>query len=184
MKMVVIDSDYNFNRNDEPVIRLFGKIVGGEMEGQDAVLHAVGMEPYFFLGNTEINIFELQKMVEIIGKGYVKRCEIVKRYLPLGYQIEKSNMLRIVLFNPKVTPDVRQLLKERIPGITDTQIFEGDILFKYRFMIDYNINGMDIVEFNENKIPNYGINISNDNLYICTVTEIKVLKDEKLNIEY
>lgn len=182
MKLIVIDSDYTFNKMNEPVIRLYGKVVEGENEGDDVVLHVVGLEPYIFISDCGLDIFELQKKVEEVGKGYLKRVEIVKRFKPMGYQIEKSNMLRLVLFNPKVVPDLRKLLKENIIELTDNQMFEADIPYANRGMVDMNLNGMDIINFTGEKISNYGINCSQ--LYICELNDIQVLKDEMIKIEY
>lgn len=180
--MLVVDCDYNFNKLNDPVIRIFGKIVGREDEGEDAVLHVLGMEPYFYIDDCNVDIFELKKLIENVLKGYAKRIDIVKRFKPVGYQIEKSNMLKIVLFNPKTTPAVREMLKEKISEVTNSNLYEADIPFRNRYMIDAEINGMDVIEFPENKIPNYGINCNR--LFICNKDAIKVLKEELVNIEY
>ena len=179
--MMVIDSDYNFNKMNEPVIRLYGKEVG-ENDGKDIVLHVTGFEPYIIVDDCGLDIFELKKKVEIVAKGYVKRVEIIKRFKPIGYQIEKSNMLRLVLFSPKVVQDLRKLLKEGIEELTDKNFFEADIVFKNRFLVNMDINGMDVISFIGSKIPNYGLNCNN--LYICRKEDIKVLKDEIVVIDY
>lgn len=184
MKLIVIDADYTYNKTNEPVIRLYGKVTDGENDGKDVVLHVVGIEPYIYLGNCDMNIFELQKKVEEVGRGYLKRVEIVKRFKPIGYQIEKSDMLRLILFNPKIVPDLRKMLKENIKEVTDSQLYEADIPFANRGIVDKDINGMDVIEFDERdkKFNNYGIGCNN--LYICELDNIRVLKDEISKIEY
>ena len=184
MKMIVIDADYTYNRNSEAVIRLYGKIVGGNNEGKDVVLHVLGMEPYFYCDNAGLDIFQLQKTVEVVLKGYAKRVEIVMRYRPICYQVQKTPMLKITLFNPKTTPEAREMLKRSIPEITSSYLYEADIVYTNRFMIDMNINGMDIIEFNEKgkELQNYGLNC--ENLFILHRSEIKVIKDEMIKIEY
>ncbi len=184
MKLMLIDADYKFNRNNEAVIRLYGKIVGGGDEGKSVALHVLGMEPYFYCDNSGVNIFELQKTVEKVLKGYVKRVVIVKRFKPIGYQVEKTSMLKITLFNPKTTPECRDMLKNNIPEITSSSLYEADIPYANRFMVDMDINGMDIIEFDEQgkELNNYGLNVQR--LYIVDKSEIKILKDELVKIEY
>lgn len=182
MKAVIIDADYTYNRNHEAVIRLYGKIYGGQDEGKDCVLHVLGMEPYFYCDNSGIDIFQLQKNVEKVLKGYAKKVDIVMKFKPVGFQTEKTPMLKITLFNPKTTPEVREMLKTNIPEITSASLYEADIPFHNRFLVDNNINGMDIIEVNAEKIPNYGLNCQE--LFICKMEDIRVLKDELVKIEY
>ncbi|MDD3474409.1 MAG: 3'-5' exonuclease [Candidatus Dojkabacteria bacterium] len=184
MKMIVIDADYAYNRNSDAVVRLYGKIVGGVDEGKDIVLHVLGMEPYFYCDNSGLDIFELQKIVEKVLKGYAKRVDVVMRYRPVGYQVEKTPMLKITLFNPKTTPECRDMLKNNINEITSASLYEADIVYVNRFMVDMDMNGMDVIEFNENgkELQNYGLNC--DKLYIVDRGEIRVLKDEIVKIEY
>ncbi len=184
MKLMVIDSDYAYNRNHEAVIRLYCKVVGGEDEGNDVVLHVLGMEPYFYVDNSGLDVFELQKKVEGVLKGYAKKVDIVMRFRPIGFQKDKVPMLKITLFNPKTTPECREMLKTNIPEITSSSLYEADIPFHNRFLVDMDINGMDTIQFNEQgkKLENYGLNCNS--LYIVDKSEIKVLKDEVVKIEY
>lgn len=87
-------------------------------------------------------------------------------------------MLKVVLFNPKVTPEVRELV-EKAEGLC----YEADILFRNRFLIDSGIVGMGTIEFNEigKELNGYGLNCNI--LYIMGVEDIKVL-DEIISIEY
>ncbi len=184
MKLMIFDADYTYNRNSEAVIRLYCKIVGGNDEGDNVVLHVLGMEPYFYVDNSGLDIFELQKKAENVLKGYAKKVEIVMKFRPIGYQINKTAMLKITLFNPKTTPEVREMLKNSIPEITNTSLYEADIVYVNRFMVDSDMNGMDIIMFDERgkELKNYGLNAQR--LYIVDRSEIKVLKDEIVKIEY
>jgi len=184
LRILVVDADYNFNKLNEPAIRLYGKIVGGVDEGLNIVLHVLGFEPYIIVGDCGLDIFELKKKVEEVARGFVKRVEIIKRFKPIGYQIEKSNMLRLVLFSPKVVQDLRKILKEGIIELTDSQLYEADIVFKNRFLVNHDISGMSVIEFNEvgKKINNYGLNCSN--LYVCNKEDIKVLNEEIVIFDY
>lgn len=181
MKIIVIDGDYTFNRLNQPVVRLFGKNVENN---EDIVLHIIGFKPYFYIDNCGLNIFELQKWVEKIAKGYIESCEIIKKFKPVGYQIEKSNMLKLTLFNPKNVPELRTLLKKNISELTDSRIYEADIVFINRFLVDNEINGMDVIQFDEKgkELENYGLQCNR--LFICTAKDIHVLRNEIINIEY
>lgn len=178
MRLVVIDCDYTFNKNQEPVIRIYGKKVGGSVESEDVVLHVRNFEPYFYCLGEGIRISEIN---EVLG-GYVKRVEKVKRFLPIGYQSEKVDMFKITLKNPRVTPECRKMLSEGL-GDRVEGIYEADILFKNRYLIDSGIDGMSVIEFNEigKGISNYGLNCNE--LYIVDMNEIR-MTDEKVDFEY
>lgn len=100
------------------------------------------------------------------------------RYRPIGYQVDKVEMLRVVLYNPRVTPEVRGLVEEK-GGL----VYEADILFRNRFLIDSGINGMSVIEFNHvgKELTGYGLNCGE--LYIMGMNDIRVL-DEIVSIEY
>lgn len=183
IKILVLDSDYNFNRLNEPVLRIFGKIVGGDLEGQNVALHILSFEPYIYIDNCGYDIFELQKVIETKFHEYVKRVEIVKKFKPIGYQSEKTNVLRIVLHNPKVVPELRDSMKVFIKELTDSQIYEADIPFKNRCLIDLGIDGMKVIEFNEvgKKIDNYGLNCKH--LFVCNKEDVRLV-NENVMIEY
>jgi len=174
MKLLVIDVDYLSNREGEPVIRLYGKKVGTADEGKDVILHAKGFEAYCY-ANVE---WSAKEDIEKALGTYIKRIELVKRYQSIGYQTDKSEMIKIVLFNPKSTPECRRILEEM-----DIQVMEADIQFKNRFLNDTGITGMSIISFNQigKELKNYGLNCKE--LYIVDYKDIKLTKDE-INIEY
>jgi len=175
MKLLVIDADYLSNRAGEPVVRLYGKKVDTHDEGKDVILHAKGFEPYFY-ANVE---WSAKEDIENVLKTYIKRIELVKRYQPIGYQTEKSEMIKIVLFNPKSTPECRKIIEAM-----DIQVMEADVLFKNRFLIDTGISGMSVVEFDHiGKELNHYSNLNCKELYIIDYKGIRVT-DVKVNIEY
>jgi DNA polymerase elongation subunit (family B) len=187
MKMVVIDADYTYNKKAEPVIRLYGKLYEEDINDENVCLHVWGFEPYIYVGYNRNdldyewkNIIELKEIVEKVLKGYVKEVKVVKRYEPIGYQEEKTDFLKLILFNPRTVPDVRKILNEKL-DISNDYIYEADILFKDRFLIDTGINCMDIIEFNGKKLKNYGLGCNN--LYICNVNSIKVC-NEDIKVDY
>lgn len=170
MKVLVIDVDYEFNRAGEPVIRLFGRKTGGIED--EVVVHVKGFEPYFYC-----ECLSEKDILDNVGE-YVKRIEKVMKFKPIGYQVNKTEMLMVVLYNPRVTREVRIKLEE-IGGLC----YEADIYFKNRYMIDNGVNGMSIIEFNEigKELAGYGLNCNE--LYIIEKEDIRVL-DEIVSIEY
>lgn len=173
MKGIVIDADYLSNRAGEPVVRLYCKKIGTSDEGKNFIAHIKGFEPYFYVNSGSDEKENIEEML----KEYVKRIEIVEKYLPIGYQTKKTEMLRVVLYNPKNTPECRRICEEKY------SIFEADILFKNRFLIDMDISGMSVIMFDEigKELKNYGLNCGE--LYIVDKNEIKLTTD-KINIEY
>uniref|UniRef100_A0A6M3X4A9 Putative DNA polymerase n=1 Tax=viral metagenome TaxID=1070528 RepID=A0A6M3X4A9_9ZZZZ len=181
MKFVVLDADYTFDKKNTPVVRLFGKNVVNE---KDICLHVYGFEPYIYIGcPDELEFDEFKKVIENRLHGYYKRIEIVKRYMPIGYQVEKCDVLKFVAYNPRVIIDVRKMLVEFIEEISDDNVYEADILFRDRFMIDMGIDGMSTIDFNHvgKELENYGVNSSE--MYIIGLNDFKII-NEKVNIEY
>lgn len=175
MKLLLIDADYLSNRVGEPVIRLYGKKVDTHDEGKDVILHAKGFEPYFY-ANVD---WSAKEDIENALKTYIKRIELVKRYQPIGYQLKKSEMIKIVLFNPKSTPECRKIIEAM-----DIQVMEADVLFKNRFLIDTGISGMSVIEFDQiDKELNHYSNLNCKELYIIDYKGIR-MNDVKVNIEY
>ena len=174
MKLLVIDTDYRPNKLGEPVIRIYGKKVNCSDEGVNVVLHIKGFDPYFYVNE---DWKALDEVKNTLGDS-VKKIELVKKYKPIGYQMEKTEMLKVVLYNPKDTPKCRELL-ERI----DIEVFEADVQFKNRFLIDTGISGMSVIEFNHigTELPNYGLNCNET--YITNYKDIRITND-KINIEY
>lgn len=136
LKFQLLDCDYIINGN-KPVIRLFGKT----KEGKTICAFYDGFEPYFYILPTEKGRGREQVM-DFLKKNFgniVVRVEEVRKFLPIGFQTEKTKMLKVTLADPSRVPLVREELRKK-PFVED--IFEADILFKYRFMTDYGISGM------------------------------------------
>jgi len=128
----VIDCDYTM-LNGSPLVRLFGKTE----DGKTVCAFFENFMPYFYAKVS--NESELIKFLNKKFGSLVVKVERVRKFLPIGYQEEKTDLLKIVLKDPSQTPLVRDELKRQ--KFTE-EIYEADILFKYRFMADYNIYGM------------------------------------------
>jgi len=130
----VLDCDY-VNIDNRPVVRIFGKTKNGETvcAFYDKFL------PYFYV----LPIWERKdELIDFIKKRFsrdVVKIEPVKKYLPIYFQKEKTDLLKITLKDPSQTPVIRDILRSQ-PFISN--IYEADILFRYRFMVDFGISGM------------------------------------------
>jgi len=111
----------------EPIINIYG--VGGD------IIHYYNFYPYFYAQvhpNAENTFYNTLNLMNI-------KYEIEKKFLPLGYQTEKIEVVKIIAEDPR---DIRRLRSEvkDLPGCIE--IFEADILFKNRFLIDKGLSGM------------------------------------------
>ncbi|MEM7821747.1 MAG: DNA polymerase domain-containing protein [Candidatus Aenigmatarchaeota archaeon] len=130
----LLDVDYVFLEN-RPVIRLLGKTENGKT----VCAFYEDFYPYFYVlpkkGMEKDVIAELKENF----KNDVKNIEIVEKNLPIGFQEEKKEMLKITLKDPSRTSTLRESLRKK-DFVED--VFEADILFKYRFMADFSLFGM------------------------------------------
>ncbi|MCK5022988.1 MAG: hypothetical protein KAS04_02340, partial [Candidatus Aenigmarchaeota archaeon] len=148
----ILDIDYTLV-NEKPIIRIFGKTESGET----ICGFVEGFEPYFYISGDNI-----EEALE--DEGNVVRVEEVEKYFHLGYQTKKSKFHKIVLKNPAKTPEIRERLIAK-----GFKVFEADIPFKYRFMADYDLKGMEWIEIEEEN----GVNTT-------TVKTKKCVKIKKL----
>jgi len=129
----VLDADY-IMVNSLPTVRIFGKT----KEGQSICVLYDRYLPYFYF----IPARKKEEIEAILKKefgGLIAGMEEVERYESIGYRENKTKMIKIYLTDPSKVPKVREFIlnKELSKGI-----FEADILFKYRFLTDFNIFGM------------------------------------------
>lgn len=129
MRLQVLDADYTM-LNEKPLIRIFCK----DSSGKNFCVFVKDYMPYFYVIGKES---EIKEKLKPFG-GEVQSVERVKRFLPVGFQQEKTEVLKIICRNPSKVPAMRDELGR--------DVFEADILFKYRFFADMGISGMDWVE--------------------------------------
>ncbi|MBU5536945.1 MAG: DNA polymerase domain-containing protein [Candidatus Aenigmatarchaeota archaeon] len=134
LEFQLLDCDYIMLDNS-PVIRLFGIT----NEGKSSCVFIKDYHPYFYVLPKKSIETNFEEIVKKKFPGLVLKVEKVQKYLPIGYQKEKNNLVKITLTDPSRVPEVRDTLqKEKM--IDDA--YEADILFKYRFMADKNISGL------------------------------------------
>jgi len=130
----LIDCDYVLVDNS-PIIRIFGKT----KEGKTVCAFYRDFLPYFYILPKKERQDEAVKFIQENFGALIVKIEEVEKFLPIGYQKNKTKLLKITLKNPSQVANVR----EEIRGNALVQdIFEADILFKYRFMVDYSLSAM------------------------------------------
>lgn len=134
MSMVLfqlLDADYALS-GGKPLVRLFGRTENGNPV---CVFHD-HFSPYFYATPNS-------KTHEWLSTHAVQSVEEVERFIPIGYQTSPVPMLKITLANPQDVAAMREnILAERAAE----DVYEADILFKYRFMVDHDLHGMGWVE--------------------------------------
>lgn len=126
--MKILDCTYTHNWEGEPIIHLYG--VGGKHVTRS------GHRPYFYAEFTDnINNDVAARLLHSRG---IHDFERVERFRPIGYQSKPTTMYQIFTTSPR---DVRQLREEvsRIPNIF--KIYEADIPYKNRWLIDNGLGG-------------------------------------------
>lgn len=125
MEFQIIDADYIHDKGN-PVVRLFGR----DSDGRSVCCFVPDFEPYFYVQPVSIED-SLQKIPEI------RRIETVEKYEPVGYQEHPEKMLKVIVGKPMDVPAIRDGVRKDAD-----RMYETDILFKNRFMIDHGIFGM------------------------------------------
>lgn len=157
MRIQIIDIDY-FLKDNKPIIRIFGK----RENGSSVICFYEGFRPYFYIEHSKEKINNLLK-----NSPYrIITTAIVKKKVGIGYETKPRNMVKITLENPKHVPNLKEFLTKH--GVKN--IYEADIMFKYRFMIDFGIYGMDWIEFSGQKMST---TITQPNIPTYRITEIK-----------
>jgi DNA polymerase I len=131
----ILDANYTYNSDHSPLVQLFGSTP----EGKSVTCRVAGFRPYFYAGVDE-KLSESARE-ELLALGL--EVEVVERFLPIGYQTAPQKMLKITTHDPKEVRSLREKAKE-IAGIK--AVYETDILFKNRFLIDCNLGGMGWVD--------------------------------------
>ena len=134
----ILDVDYVLV-DGRPVVRLFGKTAGGE----GVCVFYERYLPYFY---TDSDVRELLKNeTGIVKVSKVKRKTVMDSF-DYKHVIDPSrDVYKVTIKNPAQTPEFREKLRSR--GI---RVFEGDVLFKYRFMNDMGLGGMEWASVEEN----------------------------------
>jgi len=130
MKMQIIDCDYTLLQG-KPLLRMIGKTE----EGKTVCAFYDKKRPYFYI-HTDIR--NIDRISEILRE-YSIDIDVVDKIIPVGFQKAKK-IVKIYGKDPSKVPEMKDKIKEF------GKVYEADILFKYRFMIDNNLKGMQWVD--------------------------------------
>ncbi|MCZ7398719.1 MAG: hypothetical protein O8C62_03405 [Candidatus Methanoperedens sp.] len=128
MNFQILDADYTYS-DGKPVVRLYGR----DESGNSVCCSAPGFEPYFYAKAPP----EMSAILQEKFKEHIKKIEPVNRFEPIGYYKNPVSMLKIILYDPKGVPVIR----DEVRNIVD-EVYETDILFRNRYMVDKGLGGM------------------------------------------
>lgn len=134
-----MDADYEVVNGGGPVIRLFGR----GADEKSVCCFVPDFEPYFYLKASG----DLHAVARLIKDTFeqVKKVEIVEKFEPVGYQKAKREMLKVTTNLPRDVPEIRdEILKiqDVVKAEGKWEVYETDILFRNRFLIDRGLGGM------------------------------------------
>lgn len=127
----ILDANYAYDSQRNPLVQLFGST----LEGESVTCRVEGFRPYFYAGAEDGSLQDAAVSLRAMGL----EVDVVDRFEPIGYQVSKKKMLKITTHDPKEVRSLRERVRE-VPGIR--AVYETDILFKNRFLIDRGLGGM------------------------------------------
>lgn len=133
----ILDANYTYDSERRPLIQLFGSTE----DGRSVTCRVAGFRPYFYAGVKDGCLDHAAEDLRSMGL----EVEVIERYEPIGYQTTPVKMLKITTRDPKEVRTLRERVRE-VPGIK--AVYETDILFKNRFLIDCGLGGMSWVDAN------------------------------------
>ncbi len=131
----ILDANYTYDSDRNPLVQLFGTT----SEGKSVTCRVAGFRPYFYASVEESLSSSARDDLLSLGLD----VEVVERFMPIGFQTTPQKMLKITTHDPKEVRSLRERAKE-VAGIK--AVYETDILFKNRFLIDSSLGGMWWVE--------------------------------------
>lgn len=154
MEIQILDVDYTLV-DEKPIIRIFGK----DIKGESVCAFYSNYQPYFYVEGRGVEDF-------LKNESQVVKIEKVKRNVVMGYQAPRS-MYKVIIKNPSKTPEIRENLKAN--GFVP---YEADILFRYRFMNDLGLNGMEWASIKSSPAGTETVKVGNK----AEINEIRPIK--------
>lgn len=172
--LLLLDADYTLDGN-KGVVRLYCK----DSKGRTVLVLDSNFESYFLVTPNEGKTKELKNKVKKLDtKGLdteILKVEVVEK----TWMNEKVKMLKVVISNPRKIHEVRDAIKHwKDIG----EIYEYDIPFAKRYIIDKQLEPMGWIEVSGEEIKNKE-NYKVDKIIKATsVKSVKVKKDVKLKV--
>lgn len=131
MEIQILDADYTLV-NNKPIVRIYGK----DIDGKSVSVFHENFLPYFYLDvKKEYDMKDVIYEFENMGL----KVQIVDKMLPIGYSESMFKVLKITGIDPGKISELRETSKRF--GTP----YEADILFKYRYLVDHKLRGMNWV---------------------------------------
>ncbi len=137
----ILDANYTYDSQRKPLVQLFGQTE----EGRSFSCKVAGFKPYFYVSVKDGALNDISQELAQMGL----EVEPVDRFEPIGYQTVPQKMLRLTTKDPKEVRSLRERVRS-LPGIK--AVYETDILFRNRFLIDRDLGGM---AWAEAKLPEW-----------------------------
>src|SRR5512137_833509 len=137
----ILDANYTYDSQRKPLVQLFGRTD----EGQSFSCKVAGFKPYFYASADKGAVSDISQTLMQMGL----EVESVDRFEPIGYQVVPKKMLKLTTKDPKEVRSLRDRVRA-LPGIK--AVYETDILFRNRFLIDRDLGGM---AWAETKLPEW-----------------------------
>jgi len=166
MNFQILDADYTYS-DKKPVVRLYGR----DGSGNSVCCMVPGFEPYFYAKAPP----EMATILQEKFKEHIKKIEPVSRFEPIGYFKNKISMLKITLFDPKGVPVIRDEVRKMVD-----EIYETDILFRNRYMVDNGLGGMSWVDVEQEGSLNSNEVLSTVKITSKKVVPVDILKNAPL----
>ncbi len=173
MKFQILDVDYVLV-NSKPHIRIFGKT----SDGKSIVVFQNNFLPYFYVLPVEGKEEDFKDILKANFNNQIVKVEEAEKFLPIGYQENPVKLSKITLNNPALVPNIRENLAN---NKTVKEIFEADILFKYRFMCDNNLFGMRWYSVEGEGVRTNTVK-TEKKIEAKSITELE--KEENVNLKY
>ncbi|KAM0687236.1 DNA-directed DNA polymerase delta, partial [Conglomerata obtusa] len=145
-------SYYQDTVRNMPMLEIFGSLPCGK----PICCHLSGVIPYFYVEHTETNFSDLflEKFLtnfnDIYKKTKLLKVEKCQKQTILGYTNTKKTFLKLYFDNPTNFAGVKTFLESGMIVLGKRyrfKIFESNVAFVMRFMIDYDITGMCYMRF-------------------------------------
>src|SRR5512136_3040151 len=137
----ILDANYTYDSQRRPLVQLFGRTE----EGKSFACKVAGFKHYFYASVNDGAVSDISQTLAQMGL----EVELVDRFEPIGYQTIPQKMLRLTTKDPKEVRSLRERVRA-LPGIK--AVYETDILFRNRFLIDRDLGGM---AWAEAKLPEW-----------------------------
>lgn len=160
----IINIDYQVVDFRNPIIRVYGRAD----DGKSVCCLITDFEPYFYVElENKNNDIDIECLKNNLYRQYIqiKKIEKLYKYKPIGFQKNKILMLKIIVYLPKNVQEIRdEISKDK----NIKNIYESDILFRNRFMVDNDINGFQWVYVKKQDIITNN-NLINKIIYNCDI---------------